>query len=71
MLLFRLAPDWEQYDQTADYLTKCPHLLLKTVLRTNSHDDLQYMLRTVLGLGSLAVSVFLGARKSALESLDG
>ena len=59
-----------QYDQAAQYLTECLHLLQKAVLRSNSHEDLQYILRKLKGLGSLTASVFLRAGKSTLESLQ-
>ena len=58
------------YDQGAQYLTECLHLLSKSVLRSNSHEDLQYILRHIPGLGSLAASVLLRAGRSTLESLQ-
>ena len=65
-----IASAQEQYDQGAQYLTECLHLLPKSVLRYHSHEDLQYILRHIRGLGSLAASVFLRAGRSTLESLQ-
>ena len=58
-----------QYDQGAQYLTECLELLPFIVLRSHSHEDLQYILRQLSGLASLSASVFLRAGRSALKSL--
>lgn len=66
----RMASWCGQYDEGAQYLTECLDLLPMIVRRSNSHEDLQYILRRLSGLGSLAASVFLKAGRSALESLQ-
>ena len=65
-----MASESGQYDQGAQYLTECLDLLPMIVLRSNSHEDLQYILREVSGLGSLAALAFLRAGRSALEALQ-
>ena len=61
------SQDWRE---GALHLENLIDLLPKIVPRSNSHDDFQYVLRQVSGLGSLTASVFLQAGKSALESLQ-
>ena len=65
-----IASDYGQYDQGAQYLTECLDLLPNIVLRSHSHEDLQYILRQLSGLASLSATVFLRAGRSALISLQ-
>lgn len=59
-----------QYEEGAQYLTECLDLLPMIIRLSNSHEDLQYILRQLSGLGSLAASVFLKAGRSVSESLQ-
>ena len=65
-----IASQCGQYDQGAQYLAECLELLPFSVTRTQSHEDLQFVLRQLSGLAALSACVFIKAGRSALESLQ-
>lgn len=60
----------KDYVQGAQFLTECLALLPSAVPRSGSFEDHLSFLRSIVGLGSLAASVFLRDGRSALESLQ-
>lgn len=61
---------WNDYAQGAQFLTECLALFKSAISRSGSFEDHIIFLRNILGLGSLAASVFLRNGGSALESLQ-
>lgn len=60
----------KDYSQGAHFLTERLALLPSVIPRSGSYEDHLYILRRILDLGSLAASVFLRDRRSALDSLQ-
>jgi hypothetical protein len=60
----------ERWEDAATDLEVTVDLLPMVAIRSNSREDLQYALQSFSGLASLTASVFLKARKSALEALE-
>lgn len=58
------------YAQGAQFLTECLALFKSAIPRSGSSEDHLFFLRKILGLGSLAASVFLRNGGSVLESLQ-
>ena len=61
---------WNDYARGAQFLTECLALFKSAIPRSGSFEDHLSFLRNILGLGSLAASVFLRNGGSAFEFLQ-
>ena len=65
-----LYAETQNWRKEVIHFTKYFEILPKVILKFNSIDDFQHVLRALSDLGVMAASIFLKSEKSALESLQ-